>query len=187
MYERTVALLSPGAAWPRPFLCAVLLGLPASSGAQTKQQMISDWERNRANVLAYVDAMPDSSMDFRAAPGVRTFAQQIDHIVSTNLEVAARTLREASAIPITADTAVYFHQKAALRAYAEKTYDYVLEALKSASPAQLAKSFKVFGQGPQSAARWMLVADEHSAWTLGQTVTYLRLNGVTPPECKLPF
>ena len=28
---------------------------------------------------------------------------------------------------------------------------------------------------------------EHSVWTLGQLVPYLRLNGVTPPEYKMPF
>lgn len=149
--------------------------------------MITDWQRNRANVLAYVDAMPDSALGFRPTAGVRTFAQQIDHIVSTNASVAARVLRDTSAAPFVDDTAIYLHQKVALRAYAEKSYDYVIEAIRTASPAALAKESKIFGQAPQSAARWLFMADEHSIWTLGQTVPYLRLNGVTPPEYEAPF
>jgi hypothetical protein len=34
--------------------------------------------------------------------------------------------------------------------------------------------------------RWVSTALEHTTWTLGQTVPYLRANGVTPPQ-YLPF
>ena len=68
--------------------CA-LAAISTSAHAQTKQQLVEDWERQRSNVLAYIDAMPDSAMAFHPTAGVRDFAQQIVHAVSTNLEVAA--------------------------------------------------------------------------------------------------
>jgi hypothetical protein len=34
--------------------------------------------------------------------------------------------------------------------------------------------------------KWVVGVQEHTAWTLGQTVPYLRMNGVTPPS-YLPF
>jgi hypothetical protein len=68
--------------------------------------LLADWQRNRTTVLAYIDAMPDSAAGFRPTPGVRTFAQQFDHIVTTNLEVAAIALRGLKAAPTVADSAV---------------------------------------------------------------------------------
>ena len=45
----------------------------------------------------------------------------------------------------------------------------------------------MYGFPPQPAIRLAALAFEHSAWTLGQVVPYLRLNGVTPPEYTMPF
>jgi hypothetical protein len=158
----------------------------ASARAQTKQQLIEDWDRQRSNVLAYIDAMPDSAMRFRPTPGVRDFSEQIVHFVGTNLELAAMTLRGVQTPPFTIDS-VQMHQKAALHDYTDRVYAYLLEALKAATPSTLMKQTAVYGQPPQSASRWLFLAYEHAAWTLGQTVPYLRLNGVTPPAYKQPL
>ena len=160
--------------------------LAGSAAAQTRAQLVDDWQRQRTNVLAYLDAMPDSAMGFRPTPGVRDFAQQIEHFVTTNLDVATRALRGAQAAPFTLDT-TQMHQKAVLRDYTVKTYDYLLDALRGASPAQLMKQTSMYNQAPQSASRLLFLAYEHAAWTLGQTVPYLRLNGVTPPAYRQPF
>ncbi|HKO16976.1 MAG TPA: DinB family protein [Gemmatimonadaceae bacterium] len=165
---------------------ALLAAFPGLARAQTKQQMIDDWQRQRANVLAYLDAMPDSAMAFRPTPGVRDFAQQIEHAVTTDLLVAALALRGESNAPFTLDT-TQMHQKAVLRDYTDRTYGYVLESIRFATPAQLLTSRSIFNQPAQSAARWLSLAYEHAVWTLGQTVPYLRLNGVTPPEYRQPL
>jgi uncharacterized damage-inducible protein DinB len=138
-------------------------------------------------VLTYIDAMPDSATNYRPAPGVRTLAGQFDHIVTTNLDVAAIALRGLKAAPVMGDSTTYLHNKAALRKYAADTYDYFLIALKEATPAQLKRPVSMYGQPPQPAGRLAALAFEHSVWTLGQVVPYLRLNGVTPPAYKMPF
>ena len=158
----------------------------SSAGAQTKQQLVEDWERQRANFLAYIDAMPDSAMAYRPTPGVRDFAQQIVHAVATNLEVSAMALKGLQDAPFTLDT-TQLHEKAALRDYTDRAYGFLLEALKSATPSQLLKQSSVYSLPPQSAARWLRLSYEHAVWTLGQTIPYLRLNGVTPPPYKQPL
>jgi uncharacterized damage-inducible protein DinB len=155
--------------------------------AAANPDLLADWQRNRAAVLAYIDAMPDSATGYRPTPGVRTFAQQFDHIVTTNLEVAAVALRGQKTAPALGDSAVYLHDKAALRRYAESSYDYFLKSLQQAKPAQLSKRVAIYGQPPQPASRLAGLAFEHSVWTLGQLVPYLRLNGVTPPDYRMPF
>jgi uncharacterized damage-inducible protein DinB len=170
-------------------LVLILTAGAATAAAQSKANpdVLADWQRNRNTVLAYIDAMPDSATGFRPTPGVRTFAQQFDHIASTNLDVAAVALRGLKTPPALGDSAVYLHDKAALRKYAGATYDYFQSALKQATPAQLARPVAMYGQPPQPAGRLAALAFEHSVWTLGQLVPYLRLNGVTPPEYKMPF
>jgi uncharacterized damage-inducible protein DinB len=167
----------------------VLAVSPALAVAQStvNPDQLADWQRTRTTVLAYIDAMPDSATGFRPTPGVRTLAQQFDHIVTTNLEVAAVALRGLKAPPALGDSAVYLHNKTELRKYAGATYDYLLEALQQTSAAQLRRPVSIYGQPPQPASRIASLAFEHSVWTLGQVVPYLRLNGVTPPEYKMPF
>jgi hypothetical protein len=171
----------------RPLISIVAaLSIATSLHAQTKQQLIDDWERQRTNMLAYIDAMPDSAMTFHPTPGVRDFAQQIQHAVSTNLEVAATALRGLKEAPFTLDS-TQLHQKAALRDYAERAYAFLLDALKATTPSQLLKQSSVYNLPPQSASRWLTLSYEHAVWTLGQTIPYLRLNGVTPPAYKQPL
>lgn len=149
--------------------------------------MIADWERDRDNVLAYAAAIPDSAVGFRATKGVRTFAEQIEHLASTNVQVVAVGLEGRQKLPVLGDSARYLHDRDALVAYARASYDYVLGALRAATPAQLARTFPLFGEPPARASRWLQLSREHTAWTLGQTVPYLRLNGATPPSYKLPL
>lgn len=175
----------------RPSSLILLLSLlaagPLVAQSAVSPDLLADWQRNRATVLKYIDAMPDSATGFRPTPGVRTFAQQFDHIVSTNLDVAAIALRGLKAAPQLGDSGVYLHDKAALRRYADTTYAYLLSALKQATAAQLRRPVALYGQPPQAAGRLASLSFEHAVWTLGQLVPYLRLNGVTPPEYQMPF
>jgi hypothetical protein len=167
----------------------LLLATPGLARAQggPYPDLLSDLQRNRDAVLAYIDATPDSAMGFRPTPAVRTTAEQFDHILGANLETAAVALRGLKTAPALGDSAVYLHNKAALRRYAGATYDYFLQSLKQASPEQLRRPVSIFGLPKQPAHRLAALAFEHSVWTLGQVVPYLRLNGVTPPEYKMPF
>ena len=155
--------------------------LASAARAQTKQQLVDDWERQRTNVLAYIDAMPDSAMAFHPTPGVRDFAQQIVHFVATNLEVAAMTLKGAKEAPFTLDT-TQLHQKAALRDYTDRVYAYLLDALKSATPSQLLKQSSVYNLPAQSATRWLDLNFGVGAGSGPDSLIVKAIIAVHPPE-----
>ena len=175
----------------RPVLltAALVLGSRAAIAQNAPALLRADWERDRKNVLAYVDAMPDSAMTFRPTPGVRTFAEQIQHILESDLDVAATALLGEQGPPAQThgDSAQYLHHKAALRAHVAAAYDYILAAIGRATPAQWRRRSQLYRQPEQLPERWFALAHEHSIWTLGQVVPYLRLNGVTPPAYDMPF
>jgi hypothetical protein len=161
--------------------------LSAQSGMAPRGTMLVDWERQKKNVLAYIDAMPDSAITFAPTPNVRTFAQQIDHFVATNTEIAAVVLRGVKQPPTLGDTALYLRRKAALREFTVKSYDYLLASLRDATPAQLAKTHTLYNQPAAPAWRWLDLSHEHAVFTFGQLIPYLRLNKVTPPPYDMPF
>ena len=152
-----------------------------------KDIMLVDWQRQKKNVLAYIDVMPDSAITFAPTPGVRNFAQQIEHFVGTNTEIPAIVLQGLKTPPTLGDTAAYRHNKAALREYTVKSYDYLIDALRNATPAQLGKSFEIYNQPAAPAWRWLDLSKEHAVWTFGQLIPYLRLNKVTQPPYDMPF
>lgn len=163
------------------------LAVLGAAEAQLPGNLTTDWERSRKNVVAYAQAMPDNATGFRPTPGVRTFTEQFDHIVTTNYEITAVIVKGLTQAPALGDSAKYLHDKAALVAYVNATYDYVLAALATLKPADLNRSATIWGLPAQPVSRWLEMSLEHSVWTLGQVVPYLRLNKATPPTYDIPF
>ncbi|HKV75452.1 MAG TPA: DinB family protein [Gemmatimonadales bacterium] len=173
----------------RVSIAIAVLSVAGSLSAQVpdRTRLLEVWTRDSNNVMRYIEAMPDSAVEYHPTPGVRTFAAQFDHIVTTNFEVAAQTLAPGKPMPELGDSAAYLHNKAALRGYAAATFDYLLTLARRATPAQLAKSVSVWKQPNKPVWEWLELSHEHTVWTLGQTIPYLRLNGVTPPDYSIPF
>ena len=167
------------------FALAVAPALAAQ--APPKETILADWQRTRTNLLTYIDIAPDSMLGFRPTPGVRTYAEQFAHIVESDINVAALAIRGLAQSPVLGDSARYLHNKVALHVYVATAYDYVLAAIREATPAQLGRVSSMYRQPEAPAWRWLELGHEHSIWTFGQVIAYLRLNGVTPPPYNMPF
>jgi hypothetical protein len=85
--------------------------------------LISDFERQRAAIIEYVNAMPDSGLGYRPTPGVRTFAEQIEHIVLSAVNVSSLVLGDPRP-DLGADSTKYRCDKAALRDLVNRGFDY---------------------------------------------------------------
>lgn len=177
---------------PLRTLLALGIALPAALAAQApstaavRAALLADWGRDRANALALVDAMPEAQLAFRPTPGVRTFAEQVQHAVSENVAAIRQVLPGTSPAPAV-DTAAASHHKAALRAWVAGAYDWALARIRTADDAGLARTSSLYRYPAQLAWRWLALAHEHGVWTLGQTVPYLRLAGARPAAYQIPF
>ena len=165
---------------------AVTLALLAPSlGAQDlKSSLINDFERQRANVLGMVEAMPEAGLRTAPTDGVRDFAQQIEHVVQGNVGIISSGVDQPVDIP-EQDPEVYLNSKDGLKTMVGVGYDLIAEMLEGMSESDLNAETTLFGQA--TVAKWQLVktAYEHGVWTLGATVPYLRLQGGTPPGYNL--
>ena len=70
-------------------LAVLLLTATAASAQDMTAAFMDDFERQRANVLAYVEAMPEDGLRTAPTEGVRDFAQQIEHIVGGAVNIVA--------------------------------------------------------------------------------------------------
>ena len=171
-------------------LSLIPLVLPAPVAAQnhliSRAALISIVENHKGAVLRYIDAAPDSMLGFRPTPGVRTYAEQIEHAAGSDAYIAHVAITGSEkGIPSMGDSAVYLHNKAALKTYAATAMDHTIAMLRGLSDAQMDADIVQFGHKVTRGRALMELLD-HFPWTLGQTVPYLRLNGVTPPEYS-PF
>ena len=162
---------------------------PAPLAAQqrliSQAALIAVVENHRGAVLRYIDAAPDSMLGFRPTKGVRTFAEQIEHAAGSDALIAHLAITGSMKVPSLGDSAVYLHSKAALKTYAAAAMDHTIQMLRGVSDAAMQENIVQFGNKVTRARALMELLD-HFPWTLGQTVPYLRLNGVTPPEYS-PF
>ncbi len=171
----------------------LILGLLTAAVPLAAQQpfisqaaLIAVVENHKGAVLRYIDVAPDSMLGFRPTKGVRSYAEQIEHAAGSDALIAALAITGSTkGIPKMGDSAVYLHNKAALRKYAAAAMDYTIAQLKTVSNAAMAEQIDQFGNKVTRARALMELLD-HFPWTLGQVVPYLRLNGVVPPEYS-PF
>lgn len=173
--------------FPRAACAALLLLIAAQSPAlaqSPKEKYVADFERMRASVLAMVDSMPAAGLRSAPTPGVRNFAEQIEHVVVGNVNLIASGI-DADRTPLGIDKAVYLNDKAELKRFINLGFDRVRDMLNAMSPADLVAEGRLFGRVPLP--KWQIIqaAFEHGIWTLGQTVPYVRLHGGTPHSFRI--
>ena len=194
MTTRTLRLTTHEAPM-RPFRLVTILALSTVATAAplvAQQQLISQAaliaivENHKGAVLRYIDAAPDSMLGYRPTTGVRSYAEQIEHAAFADALIAHLAITGSmKGIPKMGDSAVYLHNKAALKTYAAAAMDHTVQMLKGVSDAAMNEQIVQFGNKVTRGRALMELLD-HFPWTLGQVVPYLRLNGVKPPEYS-PF
>mgnify|MGYP001821509352 CR=1 FL=1 len=109
-------------------LLAMLFAALALSAPLAAQDMTAaladDFERQRANVLGMVDAMPESGLRSAPTEGVRDFAQQIEHVVQGNVGIISSGYDRPVDVQ-QMDPEVYLNSKDELKRYVNAGYDLV--------------------------------------------------------------
>lgn len=161
-------------------LSPVVLPPAPAAGQHSRDQMLRDWHRSRDAVLAFAEAMPEEHLGFRPTPGVRTWAEQIEHIVMDNVRILAMAFADGE-VPEVGDRERYLVRSDELVAHVRAGYDFVISTIRGVSDEDLHREVVLFGRVRVPGWRAIEIAREHATWTLGQTIPYLRLNGVQPP------
>lgn len=151
-----------------------------SANAQSKDQMIADWQRAKNYTKAYLDAMPEDGYVFKPTPEMRSFAGQMLHLADGNYFLVGAIAGKPGPLGKESAEKTVAQTKEATTKATMDSYDYVIAALQNATPAQLQEMVKVAGKDITKQVGFNK-AFEHQTHHRGQTTVYLRLKGVTPP------
>lgn len=149
--------------------------------AQSKDQMIADWQRAKAYTKTYLDAMPEDGYSFKPTPEMRTFAAQMLHLADANYYFASSASGKPSPIGKVSAEKTIPQTKAATTKAVMDSYDFVINCIQGMTEAQMA----VIGESEGHKVPKGVIfskAFEHQTHHRGQTTVYLRLKGVKPPE-----
>ena len=147
----------------------------------TKEQQITEWKRAKAYTKTYLDAMPADGYTFKATPEVKTFAEQMLHIVDAGYYFVTAATGKASPLgkDVSAEKTVAQTKEATTKAVLD-SYDFTISALEGMTAAQMQEMSAAEGVKATKALIFAK-AFEHQTHHRGQTTVYLRLKGVTPP------
>lgn len=177
---------------PLPRLYLIVLGLlialsaaQASAPLTTISQLTADWQRAKEYTKEYLDAMPEDGVNYKPTPEIRSFAEQMLHLANANYNFGA--LASGKANPMQGkklEEMADLKTKAALTKAVMDSYDFVIDAVKGMSDAQLGESVKM-GQREMTKEVVLAKAFEHQTHHRGQCTIYIRMKGVKPPNEKL--
>lgn len=167
-------------------LFIILTSISFSGNAQNSVDAISkEWARAKAYTKEYLDAMPESGYGLKPTPEMRSFAEQILHSTDTDYAFVSAATGVKSPVGMGESEKTADKSKANVTKLVMEGYDFVINAIKTMTPAQLNEYIKLFGRFDLTKEMVLQKSFEHQTHQRGQTTVYLRLAGVKPPQEKL--
>jgi len=172
-------------AFTRSVVAAALaiLGIVGSAAAQSSFPATSfltsakaTWESTRNLVIGIVEIMPEDKYDFKPTPDVRTFRDNVIHLVGENYLFFGRVSGENLGNP-----AQNLKSRDELIKALRESYDYGAKVWAGLTEAKALEMIEVRDQKVQ---RWsaILGAIQDNMNHYGNLVVYVRLNDLVPPR-----
>jgi uncharacterized damage-inducible protein DinB len=160
-----------------------ILGTAAAAAAQPSFPPTSfltpakaTWESTRNLVIGIVEVMPEDKYDFKPTPSVRSFRENVIHLVAENYLFFGRVAGENLGNP-----AQNLKSRDELLKALRESYDYGAKVWAGLTEEKALEMIEVRGQKVQ---RWsaILGAIQDNMNHYGNLVVYARLNGLVPPR-----
>ena len=156
-----------------------------SGGSQIRfiPEFLDELKLSRAYTVECAQAMPREKYEFRPVPEVRTFGQQMVHLSEAvpGLYELFIEGKKAPTHPFSEGGKEPVLSKEEVIARLGVGFDYVERAAARLRESALRKPTKIFGWKVISKHRMLRFLLDHTTHHRGQTVVYLRINGIQPP------
>lgn len=153
---------------------------PARAADSLMAPLRAQWETTRTLVMGMAELIPEAKYDYQPTPIVRTFREQLTHIVSENFNYMSMIAGDKP--PDAGKYAGLKTREEILKALRD-SYDYGAKALANLTDEKAAEPISIRGTPTQ---RWGAalynIADNMDHY--GNLVVYARINGLTPPRSE---
>ena len=162
------------------FISILLMGL--SLNAQSFiENSLTDWQRSKEHCLKIVEAMPSEKFTEKSSDEMRSFAEEIIHLIQANYGMMSTAL----GIENPNKSKIEFTSKEVIINELINCYDFVINNLKSFDEKKLDEIITVFGKYDYSRERVISKVYEHQAHHKSKSIVIQRYLGVTPPGYML--
>jgi len=166
-------------------LCAGIAGAQAAKAPSPPSTPMKDvvhtWNDAGRKLIAMAEDFPEAQYDWKPAPEVRSFAEQLLHAAGSAyfFEAFAKGQKPPEEDPKRSN----FKSKAEIVAYVKKAIADGAKFIQAPGEAGLSKNVSFFGRNVTLLGLWAEAA-EHSGEHYGQLVVYYRMNKMVPPESR---
>jgi uncharacterized damage-inducible protein DinB len=150
---------------------------PLAAQSSMAEQLRQQWAASRRQMVRIAEAMPADKYGYRPTPDVRSFGEIINHVAGEGrMELEAVGGAQLGS-PERYDS---LRDRAEIVRALSEFFDYGTTLLASMTDQQALESVTL---RERQSPRWAVVvgAMGHNKEHYGNLVTYLRLNGITPP------
>ena len=162
------------------FLMVAVAGMRVSVAADSVvEELRRQWQSTRSLVTGLAEAIPENKYDYRPTPEVRSFREQLQHVVGENYMFMGMAAGEKPPVPVPPEN---LKTRAELLKALSESYDYGTKVLAALTDKKALEA--VPGFGGQKTPRLGIVINnlKDNMDHYGNMVTYLRLNGLVPPR-----
>ncbi len=159
---------------------ALIFAVPQLASAQTvTQSLLSLFEITKDNIMASAEMLDEELYAFRPTDEVRSVGELFAHVANAQFSFCSAAAGESS--PSSEDFEETRTTKAAIIEALEMGFGYCEGVFSRMTDQAGARSLTFFG-GPNTAHGVLAFNSAHNYEHYGNLVTYMRLNGITPPS-----
>ncbi|MEO1518019.1 MAG: DinB family protein [Bacteroidota bacterium] len=167
---------------PRTFVFSlawmILFVLPASAQDDYLSQMRQKWTNSTNYILEAIELMPEEKFNFRPAPEVHSFREQVQHALQNMCWLSSTYLGGG---PFDKELEKEDQSKEELLSLAREAVAFSSQALEQLEEQDLRMQVRFFA-GPMRVRQIVNLMHDHLTHHQGQIVIYLRMNSIRPPR-----
>ena len=166
----------------RLFIAVMLFGFYQVANAQDNflKEYILKWQNSAQYTIEVAEAMPEDKYDYKPNADVRSFREQVVHIMSNMVWLSESYLSPAKfggdlkRKDLSKDEIVQLLRQATI--FAEN-------AVKGLDTKDLEEQVDFYA-GPMSKRQILVLMSDHMTHHRGQIIVYVRMNGIKPPRYR---
>lgn len=144
-----------------------------------KEAFLEKWQNSSAYLLAMVESIPESSLDYQPTERQMTIKEQLLHIRSNMLWLSGAYFNP-NQIPVP-DRNRSVDSKEALQEALQESFKTVSQLIENTEESALDETVDFFA-GPKSRLQILNLLQDHVTHHRGQLIVYLNLLDITPPR-----
>lgn len=165
-------------------LVACVCLLPGVARAQAPDgfgdELLMQFDASMSKFIALAKAMPAAKYTWSPGEGVMEVGHVLMHVARYNYMYPSGNMGVAAPSGVDLDGMESVRDKDTIVRALEQSQAYVRDAVRVMTPAELARSTRLYGRDVQ---HWSVLLQlvAHMNEHLGQSIAYARMNGIVPP------